>query len=171
MPRHHCLPRRQLVVIPASKGRLTMPRHHHLPRCRLVVAPASKGRPIMPKHRRPPRRQLVIAPASKGWPTMPKHRRPPHRQVVIAPASKGQPTMLRHHRLPRLHGKRLICSFSVLCLPQNKHVNNKLDNGAPTTKISQCPFADPTYQSRCLIFSYCPFFGIHMDDLRQMQIE
>ncbi len=27
-------------------------------------------------------------------------------------------------------GKRLICSFSVLCLPQNKHVNNKLDNGA-----------------------------------------
>jgi hypothetical protein len=32
--------------------------------------------------------------------------------------------------------KRLICSFSVLCLPQNKHVNNKLDNGALTTKMS-----------------------------------
>ncbi len=33
-------------------------------------------------------------------------------------------------------GKRLICSFSVLCLPQNKHVNNKHDNGAHTTKMS-----------------------------------
>jgi hypothetical protein len=30
--------------------------------------------------------------------------------------------------------KRLICSFSVLCLPQNKHVHNKLDNGAHTKK-------------------------------------
>jgi hypothetical protein len=33
------------------------------------------------------------------------------------------------------------------------------------------PFADPTYQLRCLIFSYRPFFGIHMEDLRQTQIK
>jgi hypothetical protein len=33
------------------------------------------------------------------------------------------------------------------------------------------PFADPTYQLHCLIFPYRQFFGIHMEDLRQMQIK
>jgi hypothetical protein len=32
-------------------------------------------------------------------------------------------------------------------------------------------FPDPTYQLHCPIFSYRPFFGIHMEDLRQMQIK
>jgi hypothetical protein len=33
------------------------------------------------------------------------------------------------------------------------------------------PFADPTYQLRCLILPYRPFFVIDMEDLRQTQIE
>jgi hypothetical protein len=37
----------------------------------------------------------------------------------------------------RQPGKRLFCSFSVLCLPQIKCVNNKPLNGAHTTKMSR----------------------------------
>ena len=72
-------------------------------------------------------------------------------------------TLIIYNRDVDFKGKRLICSFSVLCLPQNKHVNNKLDNGAHTTKMerSQNSFCVCDTQTQicdlCLCSSFFPF--------------
>ena len=121
----HRLPRRQLIVKPASEDHRPPSHQHRLPGRQLNCQQANT---IVP-----PTVDAIIATESEGWPTMPGHRclphhlcrtskhgadkgakallsappricvvpasnhhSPTHCQLVVAPASEGRPTQPRH---------------------------------------------------------------------------
>ena len=87
-------PAADAIVVPESKGRLTMPGHrcppcHHHPQTSEqgttndAKVPSSAPPPtcVMPmsEHRPPPRRCLIVPPASEGRPTKPRNQHLPRR--------------------------------------------------------------------------------------------